>query len=266
LGSETPRDRQAARWWLSIQGLSLSDLPDDDAAPREPTELLTPDGDRELPAGELVRTLVGAPDSPAIVDLATRVLTENNDDTAVACAAVRLYEPDDWIRQGYVSTHQPPYTPHWDDAVEIAGPDAVHRDFARRLLVLAVVGAALGAPCPRSCGRLLTVEALETEVVEQVAALVNTSALSANTVLAVSLRPPIGTAGLKRLFRRVAAQLAATFLWDADQVNDVAQLMGQIDGTGDEESLRRFRKMVLDVLHGPADGVGPVAAQSWWGH
>ena len=63
-----------------------------------------------------------------------------------------------------------------------------------------------------------------------------------------------------------SARLAATFLWDADQVNHVANLMGQIDGTGDEESLRRFRKMVLDVLHGPADGVGPVAAQSWWGH
>ena len=262
LGSETPRDRQAARWWLSIQGLSLSDLLDDDVAPREPTELLTPDGDPELAAGELIRTLVGAPDSPAIVDLATRVLTENNDDTAVACAAVRLYEPDDWIRQGYVQTHQPPYTPHWDDAVEIADPDAVHRDFARRLLVLAVVGAALGAPCPRSCGRLLTVETLETEVVEQVAALVNTNALSANKVLAVSLRPPIGTAGLKRLLRRVASRLAATFLWDADQVNDVAQLMGQIDGMGDEESLGRFRKMVLDELHGPADGVGPIAAQS----
>jgi hypothetical protein len=266
LGSATSRDRQAARWWLGIQGLSPSDLPDDDAAPREPAELLTPDGDRELPARELVRTLVGAPDSPAIVDLATRVLNENNDDTAVACAAVRLYEPDDWIRQGYVRTHQPPYTPHWDDAVEMADPDAVHRDFARRLLVLAVVGAVLGAPCPRSCRSLLTDETLETEVVEQVAALVNTNALSANTVLAVSLVPPNGTAGLKRLLRRVAARLAATFLWDADQVNDVANLMGQIDGTGDEESLRRFRKMVLDVLHGPADGVGPVAAQSRWGH
>jgi hypothetical protein len=265
-GSETPRDRQAARWWLSIQGLSPSDLPDDDEVPREPTELLTPDGDRELPARELVRTLVGAPDSPAIVDLATRVVNENNDATAVACAAVRLYEPDDWIRQGYVRTHQPPYTPHWDDAVEMADPDAVHRDFARRLLVLTVLGAVLGAPCPRSCGWLLTDETLETEVVEEVAALVNTNALSANTVLAVSLLPPNGTAGLKRLLRRVATRLAATFLWDADQVNDVAQLMGQIDGTGDEESLRRFRKMVLDVLHGPADGARPVAAQSRWSH
>jgi hypothetical protein len=148
----------------------------------------------------------------------------------------------------------------------MADPDAVHRDFARRLLVLAVVGAVLGAPCPRSCRSLLTDETLETEVVEQVAALVNTNALSANTVLAVSLAPPNGTAGLKRLLRRVAARLAATFPWDADQVNDVANLMGQIDGTGDEESLRRLRKMVLDMLHGPADGVGPVAAQSRWGH
>jgi len=42
--------------------------------------------------------------------------------------------------------------------------------------------------------------------------------------------------------------------------------MGQIDGTGDEESLRRFRKMVLDVLHGPADGARLVATRSGWGH
>jgi hypothetical protein len=266
LGSEASRDRRAARWWLGVHGLSQSDLPDDDAAPREPTELSTPDQDCELPARELVRTLVGAPDSPAIVDLATRVLNQSNDDTAVACAALRLSEPDDWIRQGYVGTHQRPYTPHWDDAVEMADPDAVHRDFARRLLVLAVVGAVLGAPCPRSCRSLLTGETLETEVVEQVAALVNTNVLSANRVLAVSLLPSNTAAGLERLLRRVAARLAATFPWDADQVNDVANLMGQIDGTGDEESLRRLRKMVLDMLHDPAGGVGPVAAQSRWGH
>ena len=55
-------------------------------------------------------------------------------------------------------------------------------------------------------------------------------------------------------------------LWDADQVDDVAQLMSQIDGTRDEESLRRFRRMVLDALHGPADGGRPVAAQSGWSH
>jgi hypothetical protein len=266
LGSETPRDRQVARWWLGVQGLSSSDLADDDEAPREPAELSTPDGDSELAGRQLVRTLVGAPHSSAIVDLATRVVRESNDDTAVACAAVRLCEPDDWIRQGYVHTHQPSYTAHWDDAVEMADPDAVHRDFARRLLVLTVVGAVLGAPCPRSCGWLLTEETLETEVVEQVTALVNTNALSANTVLAVGLLPPNGTAGLKRLLGRVATRLAATFVWDADQVNDVAQLMGQIDGTGDEESLRRFRKMVLDVLHGPPDGDRAVVAQSRWGH
>jgi len=184
LGSERPRDRQAVRWWLGIRALSPSDLPDDDAAPRQPTDLLAADGDGEPPARELVRTLVGAPDSPTIVDLATRVLTDNNDDTAVACAAVRLYEPDDWIRQGYVHTHQPPYTPRWDAAVEMADPAAVHRDFACRLLVLAVVGAVLGAPCPRSCGWLLTDATLETEVVERVAALVGTNALPANTASA----------------------------------------------------------------------------------
>jgi hypothetical protein len=266
LGSDTPRDRRAARWWLGVQGLSSSDLPDDDEAPQEPDELPIPDGDRELGGRELVRTLVGAPDSSAIVDLATRVVKESNDDTAVACAAVRLCEPDDWIRHGHVRTHQPSYIPHWDDALEMANPDAVHRDFARRLLVLSVVGAVLGAPCPPSCGRLLTDEALETEVVDQIAALVNTNALSANTVLAVGLLPPNDTAGLKRLLGRVATRLAATFVWDADQVNDVAQLMGQIDGIANEQSLRRFRKMVLDILHGPADADRAAVAQSRWGH
>jgi hypothetical protein len=260
LGSEAPRDRQAARWWLSIQGLSPPDLRDDDEASGEAAE------PREPSPREQVRILVGAPDSPSIVDLATRVLNDNNDDTAVACAAVRLYEPDDWIRYGFVRTHQPHYTPHWDDAVEMADPDAVHPDFARRLLVLTVLAAALGEPCPRSCGWLLTDETLEAEVVEQVAALVNTNALSANMVLAVGLLPPSGIIGLKQLLRRVATRLAATFLWDADQVNDVAQRMGQIDGTGDEESLRRFRKMVIDVLRGPADGARLVATRSGWGH
>jgi len=95
---------------------------------------------------------------------------------------------------------------------------------------------------------------------------VNTNALSANMVLAVGLLPPSGIIGLKQLLRRVATRLAATFLWDADQVNDVAQRMGQIDGTGDEESLRRFRKMVIDVLRGPADGARLVATRSGWGH
>ena len=191
-------------------------------------------------------------------------MKECSDATAVPCAVLRLYEPEDWIREGYVRTHLPSYTPDWDDAVEMAGPDMVHRDFARRLLVLTVIGAVLGAPCPRCCGRLLTDETLETEVVEAVAALVNANALSANTVLAVGLLPPNDTAGLKRLLGRVATRLAETFVWDADQVNDVAQLMGQIDGTGDEESLSRFRKMVLDVLHGPADHARPLAAQSRW--
>jgi hypothetical protein len=264
LGSDTPGDRQAARWWLGIQGLSPSDLPDDDEASREPMELLSPDGDRELPVRDLVCALVGASDSPAIVELATRVVKECSDATAVPCAVLRLYEPEDWIREGYVRTHLPSYTPDWDDAVEMAGPDMVHRDFARRLLVLTVIGAVLGAPCPRCCGRLLTDETLETEVVEAVAALVNANALSANTVLAVGLLPPNDATGLKRLLGRVATRLAETFVWDADQVNDVAQLMGQIDGTGDEESLSRFRKMVLDVLHGPADHARPLAAQSRW--
>jgi hypothetical protein len=196
--------------------------------------------------------------------LATRVVNDNNDDTAVACAAVRLYEPDDWIRFGWVHTHQPHYSPHWDDAVEMAEPGGVHPDFARRLLVLTVVGAVLGEPCPRSCGRLLTDETLETEVVEQVAALADTNALSPNTVLAVGLLPPNGTIGIGRVLQRVATRVAATFPWDADQVNDVAQLMGQIDGTVDEESVHRFRKIVLDVLHRPADEARPVAAQSRW--
>lgn len=265
LGSETPGDRRAARWWLGIQGPSPATGVGDDAPPREPTDVPTRHTHRELPARDLVRALVGEPDSPAIVDLATRVLTESTDDTAVACAAARLFQPDDWIRQGYVRTHQGHYTPHWDQAVDIAGPDAVHRDFARRMLVLALVGTVQAAPCPRSCGRLLTDDVLEAEVIEEITALTNANTLSANTVFAVGLRPPSGAAGLTGLLRRMVARLAATFLWDADQINDVAQQMADVDGARDEDSLRRFRKIVIDVLHGRADGID-MAAQSRWSH
>ena len=116
LGPETEGDRQAETWW------------------------------------QLIR-LVGAADSPETFELATRVVTDNKDDLAVACAVVRLYEPQDWVARGFVKTHQHAYTHRWDEALEMIGPERVHHDFARRLLVLAVLGAIVGTPCPRGVRR-----------------------------------------------------------------------------------------------------------------
>ncbi|ETZ98412.1 hypothetical protein I547_6373 [Mycobacterium kansasii 824] len=66
--------------------------------------------------------------------------------------------------------------------------------------------------------------------------------------------------------RRLAARIAATFPWDADEVNDVVHVMGQISAATDAASLRCFREMVLDALHGQSNDLDPMAAPSQWSH
>ncbi|AGZ53833.1 GAP1-N2 domain-containing protein [Mycobacterium kansasii] len=256
LGPETDRDRQAETWWRRINGLPSAkpDQTEDRTLERRPA------------TRELIADLVGAADSPEMFELAARVVTENRDELGVACAVVRLYEPQDWVARGYVMTYQRAYTPRWDEAVEAVGPDRVHHDFARRLLVLAVVGAIFGTPCPRVCAGLLTDPSLQTEVTEQVFALAETNVISAKAALAVSLLHPAGTDPIEPLLRRLAARIAATFPWDADEVNDVVHVMGQISAATDAASLRCFREMVLDALHGQSNDLDPMAAPSQWSH
>ncbi|ORB87026.1 hypothetical protein B1987_28295 [Mycobacterium kansasii] len=252
LGPQTDRDRQAETWWRHINGLS--------PAPLDQTE------DRTLEhrpaARELIAGLVSAPDSPETFELATRVVTDNKDELGVACAVVRLYEPRDWFARGYVMTYQRGYTPKWDEAVDMVGPQRVHHDFARRLLVLAVLGAIVGTPCPRVCAELLADPRLQIEVTEQVFDLAESGVISARAALAVSLLHPDGTDAIVPLLRQLAARIAATFPWDADEVNDVVHVMGQISAATDPASLRRFREMVLDALHGQSSGLDSLAAPS----
>ncbi|KZS62973.1 hypothetical protein [Mycobacterium ostraviense] len=255
LGPETEQDRQADAWWRRVHGLPSAQLDriEDRVAER-------------LPTRELILGLVAAADSPEMFELATRVVVDNKDELGVACALVRLYEPQDWVARGYVMTYQRAYTPRWDEAVEAVGPERVHHDFARRLLVLAVVGAIVGTPCPRVCAALLTDLSLQTEVAEQVFDLAETSVISTTAALAVSLLHPAGTDPIEPLLRRLAARIAATFPWDADEVHDVVHMMGQISAATDAASLRRFRAMVLDALHGQSSCLDPMAAPSQWSH
>jgi len=55
--------------------------------------------------------------------LASAVLEANAEDTAEACAAMRLFEPRIWVQEGHIETYLATYSPHVDAALQVLGPD-----------------------------------------------------------------------------------------------------------------------------------------------
>ncbi len=130
-----PGDPGAQLWWLRT-----TEPADFEAAAAasawSPSDLLLAIGAEPLPGMAAVRTLVGAADSADLQRLAGKVIDDNGDGVAVACAAVRHIEPRDWLHQRYLHTHQSSYVPLWDQVLSGVEPEAVHPDFAARLLAL----------------------------------------------------------------------------------------------------------------------------------
>ncbi|MCV7083614.1 hypothetical protein, partial [Mycolicibacterium insubricum] len=62
----------------------------------------------------------------------------------MAVAAVWALSPADWVALNYLDSHFAAYVPFWDDVADLA-PGAVNRAFLRRVLVLSVLGATVGA-------------------------------------------------------------------------------------------------------------------------
>jgi hypothetical protein len=268
LGPREPSDRYAALWWLRVTGSPRLEQAVA-AAVWDPAELLAAVGDAVLATAALVPTLLGSPTSPALAELAAGVVRARNDDTAVACAAVRLTEPRDWIERGHVETYQAAYTPHWDKVITAAEPGCLHRDFVVRLLVLAVVADIAGQPYPDGCAVLLADPAVpgdvQGEVVAQVVDLVDGNVLIPTAVLAMSLLRSAagGSDGVDGLLRRVACDVAAGRGADSDETAEaVAQQMARISGTATDSALRRYRKMAAKFLQGPPE-VAP--SGRWWG-
>ena len=254
LGAAEAADRCVWLWWLRIcRSPRFEQVVA--AGVWEPFELLAAAGGPP-PGLSVLPTLLGAPDSAALAELASAVLEANADDTAVACAAVRLLEPRIWMEKGQIESYLAAYSPHVDAALQVLGSDRLHPDFAVRLLTLAVVATIAGQPYPAGCAALAADPALAAHSVARVVALVDDHAITAAAVLAASLvgatpDEELGesTGGVDDLLTQAAQQIAATRDLTDQEIDDAAELMAKMSGVEpDGSSLRRNRKLVTKLL------------------
>ena len=250
LGAADAADRCVWLWWLRICG---SERFEQMAAAGvwEPAELLAAAGGAP-PGLSVLPTLVGAPDSAALADLASAVLKAHAEDTAVACAYVRLLEPRIWVQEGHIETFLPGYSPRLDALLTVLGPDRLHPDFAVRLLTLAVVAAIAGHSYLAGCAAVAAEPALAAHAVAQVVALVDDHVISPTAVLAASLVRTAADAeagGIEDLLGRAAQQLAVTRDFTDHEIDDAAALLAKMSGVEpDGSSLRRNRKLVAKLV------------------
>lgn len=270
-GAVDQADRWASLWWLRVSG---SERFEEVAGSSvwHPDELLAAVGDSALPGAAAVRTLAGAPPSAALERLAQTVLRANNDDVAVACAAVRIFDPRGWIEQGYAASHQSAYAPLWERALESTGTDAVHRDFAVRLVTFAAIALAAGQPYPPSSALLTAEPRVAADAFGQLAALLDGYVLNAMSVLAVAaLRfahngddPAAVTDGIEELIWQGARHVMATRRPESIDIGVVAATMARLTGEPNDGAVRRHRKTVLKLLaRRPEAPTAPIARTRW---
>ncbi|KHO20319.1 hypothetical protein QQ44_27720 [Mycolicibacterium setense] len=251
-GALHPGDPGAQLWWLR-----MTDPANFEAAAAasawKPSDLLLAIGAEPLPGMAAVRTLVGAADSAELHRLAGKVIDDNGDGAAVACAAVRHIEPRDWLHKRYLHTHQSSYVPLWDQVLAAVQPDAVHQDFSARLLAFALLGVLTGQPYPRACNVLATEKHCSAQAVALVLPLVDGGELAPVTVVAVGLlRATAAEAAayapnsVDQLAGVLAGRVAAT-MGGAD-AESVVVLMAQLSGDSSEGTMRGYRKMVNRLL------------------
>jgi hypothetical protein len=255
-------------WWLRIRGsprfeqLAAAQMWD-------PAALLVAAGGAP-PGRSALPTLIGAPDSAALIELASAVMTTRADDAAVACAAVRLLEPRVWVEKGHTETYLASCSPHWDVALAAVGPDRVHPDFAVRLLTLAALAAIAGQPYPEGCTAMAADPALAAHAAAQVVALVDEHVVFAPAVLAASLvrtstdeQPAAPVGGVGQVLARAAQHLAVTRVFTEQEVDDAAGLMVAMSGAEpDGSSLRRNRKLVGKMLERGAEAQPSLVART----
>ncbi|CRZ17192.1 GAP1-N2 domain-containing protein [Mycolicibacterium neworleansense] len=251
-GPALPGDLGAQLWWLRMtdpEHFAAAAA----AAVWNPSDLLMAIGTEPLPRMAALRTLVGAADSESLQQLAGKVIDDNGDNVAVACAAVRHIEPGDWLNQRYLHTHQSSYVPLWDQVLTGLEPGSVHPDFTARLLAFALLGVLTGQPYPRACNALAGEKGCGTQAVARVLPLVDGGQLAPVTVVAVSLLRAAATESgghvldpVDRLAGVLAGQVAAG-MGSAD-AESVVVLMAQLSGDSSEGAMRGYRKMVNRLL------------------
>ena len=267
LGPADAADRCAGLWWLRMCGSQRFEQAVA-AEVWDPAELLAAAGGAP-PGLSVLPTLLGAPDSAALAALASAVLEANPEDTAEACAAMRLFEPRIWVQEGHIETYLATYSPHVDAALQVLGPDRLHPDFMVRLLTLAVVATIAGQPYPAGCAAMAADPALAAPAVAQVVALTDDHVITPAAVLATSLvraaadeESGASAVGVDHLLAQAAKQIAATRDFTDQEIDDAAELMAQMSGVEPEgSSLRRNRKLVTKLLARRAEAPTSLAAR-----
>jgi hypothetical protein len=267
MGPADAADRCVWLWWLRICGSQHFEQAVASGV-WEPVELLAAAGGAP-PGLSVLPTLLGAPDSAALAALASAVLEADAEDTAAACAAIRLFEPRIWVQKGHIETYLATYSPHVDAALQVLGPDRLHPDFTVRLLALAVIATIVDQPYPAGCAALTADPALAAPAVAQVVALVDDHVILPAVVLAASLvrtaaeeesRPSAGS--VDHLLAQAAQQVAATRDFTDQEIDDAAELMAKMSGVEPDGSLlRRNRKLVTKLLARRAEASPSLAAR-----
>ena len=224
-----------------------------------------------FPGASAVRTLVGSPHSPELDRLARSVLSTNNDDTAVACAALRLFEPRSWIEQGYAASHQAAYTPLWERAVDFVGRADVHRDAAVRLVTFAVIAAAAGQPYPAVCTPLASDITVAGEAFANLAGLVDAYVLNPLSLLAVAAVRWSQSGedhdavfdGVEDVVWQVARHVLRTRNPETLDVNTIAVIMGQLTGDAGDGGIRRHRRTVQKLMARRREQTAPIVRTRW---
>ncbi|WKG03602.1 hypothetical protein [Mycolicibacterium sp. HK-90] len=247
-GALLPGDPGAQLWWLRTTDPARFEAAAA-ASVWNPADLLLAVGADPLPGVAALRTLLGAADSVALHQLAGKVIDDNGDSTAVACAAVRHIEPHDWLHQRYLHTHQSSYSPLWDQVLARLEPGSVHADFSVRLLTFALLGACTAQPYPQACNVLATETDCGAEAVARVLPLVDAGGLPPATVVAVGLLRTAAAEAVGRspepmdqLAGLLAGQVATTMA--GTDAESVVVLMAQMSGDSSEGTMRGYRRMV----------------------
>ena len=270
-GARDAADRFALLWWLRQCGATtFTELAESSAW--DPYELMVAAGDVEALGGAVLPTLLTAPDSPALLDLATRVERSRTDTGARACARVRIFDVTTWLRDGNLE-HQEYLTPLWEGAVSYVGAERVDVEFATRLVSIAAAASVHGLPFPASCATLATRETVSTAAVDRVVALVDAGQLNAaDVVAAATLRedqdPSVEPDPVGDVVTVAAEKLAATREFeDSEQEAAAAHVLRLAGGSTTEPPdpalLRTHRKAVQRFLARHQDSSGSFASRMW---
>jgi hypothetical protein len=265
-GAAHPGDRFAQLWWLRLCGAArFESLAGGESW--DPAELHTAAANAPLSAAAALPTLLGAPNSPGLDELATSVMDTSPDLIASACAAVRVIDPRVWVQQGYIEAHQDEYTPLWDEAIQRVGLGGAHPDFGARLLTLSIVANVAAKPYPAAAALLAADQTTAAAAFDHVIALVDQQVLIPAAVLAASLVPQTeersaaAAGGVDALVSSVAQHLVATREFDDGEVDTAVSLMAAMTGLAADEAPRKYRKMVHKLLSAQADGHSSLAAR-----